>query len=103
MGQNSLGAWKLKEAFDLFIKAYKTLNKREKEKKCQAALKLGQVCRKFASGNFVENERLKRIIFGGASCLVIELKTGTTTSLSLQLALELGKVKEVYYQVYNLG
>ena len=58
----------------------------------KAVLRIGHICRKFATS------KAEKLIYRGASLLVLELKAGAMTSFCLELAAELGKLKDVFFK-----
>ena len=84
-------------AFQWFFKAYKEAGSTEREKRYQAVLRISQVCREFANKETDRGKINEKFIYQGASLLVLELKAGAKTTSSLDLATELGKLKEVFF------
>ena len=78
-----------------FYKAYMEAGSKEKEKSYQAVSRISQVCREFA---YLQTDFLEKFIYRGASLLVFELKAGAMTSFCLELAAELGKLKDVFFE-----
>jgi len=96
------------KSYEWFYKAYKWAEKKHKGKRCEAALKIGQLCREHAE-NLISNsksegkdvgEKIEKDINRGASVLVIQLKTRGLTSWSIQLASELGKIKDFFFDKF---
>ena len=83
-------------AIEWFYKAYKQAGNEEKEKRCQAVLRIGQACRKYAN-MAADRGQLEKFILRGASLLVFELKAGAMTISCFELAAELGKLKDVFF------
>ena len=106
-GERCLRQSNIPGACQWFYKAYKKVGTKEKEKKYQAVLRLGQAYREYAHRESDSVEKIKKIkekfINHGASLLVFELKIGTIASFYSELVAELGKLKDVFFEkVSNL-
>ena len=85
-----------KKACEWFFKASKQAGNKQKENKQRALMKFGQVCRENAK-NEKYNMEAEKLIYRGASIIVVQLKSGAETSSHIELAAELGKLKDVFF------
>ena len=99
-GDLCLSQYDIPGACEWFYKAYKQAGNKEKEQSYRALLLIGQACRKYAhmETDSVEQTKVERFIYRGACLLVFELKAGAMTSFCLELAAELGKLKDVFFE-----
>ena len=99
-GERCLRQSNIPGAYQWFYKAYKQAGNKEKEQSYRALLLIGQACRKYAhmETDSVEQTKVERFIYRGACLLVFELKAGAMTSFCLELAAELGKLKDVFFE-----
>ena len=105
MGEKSLSTCDLPKAYEWFYKASKIAVKQHPQKVFETAVKLGDVSRRIAEEKMKNNNlkgnisEIRRSIKRGVTHLLIALKYKTKTSSGLDLAAELGKMKDFFNQV----
>ena len=102
LGKRCLSQSEFLGACQWFYKAYKEAGSQEKEKKYQAVLRIGQVCREFANKETEKGKMKEKFIYQGTSLLVFELKAWAMTTSSFELAAELGKLKDVFFNKVSI-
>ena len=101
-GERCLRQSNIPGACQWFYKAYKKAGSNEKEKRYQAVMRLGQAIREYAHRESDSDEQIKKtkekFMNNGAILLVFELKVGAMTTFCSELAAELGKLKDVFFE-----